>query len=264
MNRHFLLIALLNIASWAMAQNQETISVTGVSFKMIKVEGGTFKMGATNEQNSPWLDENPAHKVTLSTFYIGETEVTQALWKAVMGTTTSQQREKTRLKDWKLVGEGDNYPMYIISWEECQEFISRLNHLTGRNFRLPTEAEWEYAARGGNKSRNYKYSGSNMPDDVAWYENNSGNVSHPVKMMKANELGLYDMSGSMFEWCQDWYGKDYYSNAPKTNPMGPDSGIHRVCRGGPYNGPAGNCRVASRAERSPEERFWDVGLRLAF
>ena len=202
--------------------NVEIIPVKdGVSIKMIKVEGGTFTMGATDEQGTdPDSDEFPPHQVTLSNFSIGETEVTQGLWKAVMGNNPSNFT-------------GDNLPVEEVSWDDCQLFIAKLNQLTGRNFRLPTEAEWEYAARGGNKSKGYKYAGSNTIDNVAWYKDNSGDKTHPVGSKAPNELGLYDMNGNVWEWCQDWFGD--YSSSAQTNPTGPASGELRVNRGGSFN-----------------------------
>ena len=185
---------------------------------MVYVSGGTFTMGATGEQDSDAFDdEKPTHSVTLNSFYLCKYEVTQALWKAVMGKNPS---------DFK----GNNLPVENVSWNDCQTFISRLNNLTGRNFRLPTEAEWEYAARGGNRSRGYKYSGSNNPSDVSWDIDNSGDKTHPVGSKRPNELGLYDMSGNVYEWCSDWYGT--YSSSSQTNPTGPSSGWGRVKRGG--------------------------------
>ena len=228
----------------------ETITVKGVSFNMIRVEGGTFMMGATSEQGSgAFNDEEPAHQVTLSTYSIGETEVTQALWVAVMGNNPSK---------WK----GDNLPVEEVSWEDCQKFIKKLNKLMGRRFRLPTEAEWEYAARGGNKSRGYKYSGSNSIGDVAWYkETTNDKGTRDVKTKQANELGLYDMSGNVWEWCQDWYGE--YSGGSQTNPTGATTGSRRVCRGGSWGYRDGFCRVAVRDGDSLGSRRSYLGLRLA-
>ena len=224
------------------------MDVRGVKFKMVKVEGGTFTMGATAEQGSDARDdEKPAHQVTLSDYYIGETQVTQALWKAVMGNNPSF---------WK----GDNLPVEQVSWEDAQEFIKKLNGITGRTFRLPTEAEWEYAARGGKKSKRYKYSGSNSIDEVAWYEGNNGDKTNPVKEKKANELGLYDMSGNVWEWCNDWYGK--YNRAAQTNPQGPKKGSCRVLRGGGLRSIARFCRVSYRFCTTPMDLDCDVGFRL--
>ena len=227
----------------------ETITVNGVSFKMVAVGGGTFTMGATSEQGSDaYSDESPTHSVTLSDFAIGETEVTQELWKAVMGSNPSYF-------------SGTNLPVEKVSWNDCQTFISKLNNLTGKNFRLPTEAEWEYAARGGNKSKGYKYAGSNTLGDVAWYYGNSSSKTHPVKQKQANELGLYDMSGNVWEWCQDWYGS--YSSSAQTNPTGSTSGSDRVYRGGSLSCEAGICRVSYRNSHTPAYYSSDLGLRLA-
>ena len=226
----------------------ETITVKGVSFKMIRVEGGTFTMGATSEQGSDaFNDEKPAHQVTVSTFSIGETEVTQELWQAVMGSNPSEFK-------------GPRRPVEEVSWEDCQNFIRELNSLTGRRFRLPTEAEWEYAARGGNKSNGHKYAGSSAIDNVAWYDENSGGT-HDVATKRANELGLYDMSGNVCEWCQDWYGS--YSSGSQTNPTGASSGSYRVFRGGSWHSSAGYCRVSIRSSSTPSFRDYFLGLRLA-
>ena len=228
----------------------QTFTVNGVSFTMVGVEGGTFTMGATSEQGTsdPYDDEYPTHSVTLSDFAIGETEVTQELWQAVMGNNPSYF-------------SGTNLPVEYVTWNDCQTFISRLNSLTGKNFRLPTEAEWEYAARGGNKSRGYKYAGSNTLSDVAWYSDNSSSKTHPVKQKQANELGLYDMSGNVHEWCQDWFGT--YSSSAQTNPTGPASGSNRVFRGGSWYSNAGYCRVSSRYYITPTYYYNNLGFRLA-
>ena len=235
-------------------------TVKGVSFKMVRLEGGTFQMGATPEQGSDAYDrEQPVHSVTLSGFSIGQTEVTQALWQAVMSTTVRQQRDNVN-PSYKLRGEGDNYPMYYISWEECQTFITKLNQLTGQKFRLPTEAEWEYAARGGNQSMGYKYSGSNTIGSVAWYTGNSSQA-HPVAMKQPNELGIYDMSGNVDEWCQDWY--DSYKSSAQLNPKGPYSGSTRVRRGNSWYSNARSCRVSYRNSGEPSGKGYNVGFRLA-
>ena len=243
-------------------KDEETFTVNGASFTMKLVEGGTFKMGATSEQGSDAGDyEKPVHNVTLSSYYIGETEVTQALWKAVMGTTVSQQRDKAD-KSWPLRGEGNNYPMYYISWNDCQEFIRKLNQKTGKNFRLPTEAEWEYAARGGKTGKGYKYAGSNTIDNVAWYnQTTNDNGTKPVKTKSPNELGLYDMSGNVSEWCSDWYGN--YSSGSQTNPQGSSSGLHRVLRGGSWRDDARDCRVSRRGIDAPYDAGSYSGFRLA-
>ncbi len=235
----------------------KTFTVKGVSFTMVYVEGGTFTMGATSEQGSDAYDnEKPSHSVTLSSYYMGETEVTQALWQAVMGSTPSYNGGWT-----SEYGVGNNYPAYRVSWEDCQTFISRLNSLTGQQFHLPTEAQWEYAARGGNKSRGYKYSGSNDVGSVAWYTDNSGSKTHPVKTKSPNELGLYDMSGNVWEWCSDWYGS--YSGGSQTNPTGASSGSYRVNRGGSWLNSARYCRSSNRFDYTPSLRYGSLGLRLS-
>ncbi|MEE0453958.1 MAG: formylglycine-generating enzyme family protein [Sodaliphilus sp.] len=225
-----------------------TLTVNGIKYNMVWVEGGTFRMGATSEQGSEISDEKPVHSVTLSGYYIGKTEVTQALWQAVMGSNPSYF-------------EGDDLPVEQVSWDDCQEFIRKLNSLTGQNFRLPTEAEWEFACRGGNNSRGYKYSGSNYIDNVAWYDGNSGDKTHPVATKSPNELGIYDMSGNVWEWCADWYGD--YSSGRQTNPKGPYGGSGRVNRGGSWYNFARNCRSSIRIDDYPTYRDDLLGLRLA-
>ena len=239
------------------AANKMDISVNGVTFTMVRVEGGTFMMGATAEQTGAYSDEKPAHRVTLSDYYIGETEVTQALWEAVMGETPTSDDDQWGPE----IGLGDNYPAYYISDNDVLSFISKLNSLTGRTFRMPTEAEWEYAARGGNKSKGYLYSGGNTLDNVGWYYENSSSKTHPVAQKSANELGLYDMSGNVWEWCSDWYGT--YSSSSQTNPTGPSTGSCRVLRGGSWGPSARYCRVASRGYNSPSIRYYNFGVRLA-
>ena len=224
-------------------------SATGLSAElnklinnMVYVSGGTFIMGGDESS-----DQTPTHSVTLSSYYICKYEVTQALWRAVMGSNPSKFK-------------GDNLPVEQVSWNDCQTFINRLNSYTGRNFRLPTEAEWEFAARGGNYSRHYKYSGSNYISDVAWYCDNSGNRTHPVGTKQANELGLYDMSGNVWEWCSDWYGS--YSSYSQSNPTGATSGFGRVERGGNWCGLARYCCSSHRSYYAPGNSFDDLGLRL--
>lgn len=200
--------------------------------EMVLVQGGTFRMGCSSEQQgSCRSDENPLHSVTVSTFYIGKYEVTQAQWKLIMGSNPSNFK-------------GDNLPVENVSWDDAQKFISRLNAATGKNYRLPTEAEWEYAARGGNQSRGYKYSGSNLLVDVAWFWDNSGSTTHPVGTKQPNELGIYDMSGNVYEWCYDWYGT--YPASAQQDPMGASSGSFRVRRGCGWDSNASGCRVACR------------------
>ena len=221
----------------------------GICIEMVKVEGGTFMMGATSEMKNPNSNEKPVHQVTLTNdYYMGKYEVTQALWQAVMGSNPSEYK-------------GDNLPVETVSWNDCQKFISKLNSLTGRMFRLPTEAEWEYAARGGKESRGYQYSGSSNISDVAWYDENSGSKTHPVGTKQANELGIYDMTGNVWEWCSDWYSS--YSSSSQTNPTGSDSGSARVSRGGGWNCNASYCRLSVRFYYTPDFRLDILGLRLA-
>lgn len=220
------------------------INVKGAAFTMIKVQGGTFTMG-----NNSGDYESPAHKVTLSSYYIGETEVTQLLWWAVMGEAPS------------LCGSDKNLPVECVSWEDCQSFIDKLNELTGRQFRLPTEAEWEFAARGGIKSKGYKFSGSNSLDEVAWFASNHEDQTQLVATKAPNELGLYDMTGNVYEWCQDRFGK--YEIEDQTNPKGATSGNSRVVRGGCHYDFEEGCVVTKRDRHAPDYGNVDVGLRLA-
>lgn len=217
-------------------------NLDGIEFKMIFVKGGTFNMGGY--VYSP-------HKVTLSSFYIGETQVTQELWKAVMGYNPSHYH-------W-IVG-GAVYPVENVSWLDCQYFINKLNAKTGRNFRLPTEAEWEFAARGGIKSRGYEYSGGDKLKKVAWYSKNSNGCTKAVKLKLPNELGLYDMSGNVREWCHDWWESDKDSTY-QVNPKGPDSGRYRVTRGGSWHD--SSCNLLYRFQAEPTQRDFDIGFRLA-
>ena len=238
-----------NSGTGGSASEPKVYTVNGVSFKMIPVEGGTFTMGATAEQGSDAEDnEKPTHQVTLSDFSIGETEVTQELWQAVMGTNPS-------------CFSGNQLPVEYVSWDDCQTFITKLNQLTGANFRLPTESEWEFAARGGNKSLGYKYAGGNTIGNVAWCFSNSSSQTHTVAQKLPNELGLYDMSGNVWEWCQDWYGS--YGSAAQTNPTGSASGSYRVIRGGSWLNTAWYCRVSFRNNGTPTSSYGTVGLRLA-
>ena len=229
--------------------NTITIPVkNGISIEMVKVEAGSFNMGATPEMQAPYEVEKPVHRVTLTNnYYIGKYEVTQALWQAVMGSNPSYFK-------------GDDLPVEQVSWNDCQDFISKLNAMTGKRFRLPSEAEWEYAARGGKKSRGYQYSGSNTLGDVAWYEGNSGSKTHAVGTKQPNELGIYDMTGNVYEWCQDWYGS--YSSSPQTNPIGAVSGSSRVDRGGSWFFTAKHCRSSYRFNLTPGYRLNFLGLRL--
>lgn len=225
-----------------LTNDKESFTVNGVQFSMIRVEGGTYTMGATSEQGSDaWDDEKPAHSVSVGTFYIGETEVTQELWQAVMGSNPSYFK-------------GSQRPVESVSWDDCQTFISKLNSLTGKNFRLPTEEEWEYAARGGNKSRHTKYSGSNDVGFVAWYDVNSGDQTHDVKTKQPNELGIYDMSGNVLERTGSYWRDDYNSSVDTSR---------RVLRGGSWYSSAGLMRVSYRYWCEPSGSSNGIGLRLA-
>ena len=236
-------------SSVSSGNNEIAIPVkNGITIDMVKVEAGTFMMGANSEMEDPYSWEKPVLQVTLTNdYYVGKYEVTQALWKTVLGSNPSKFK-------------GDDLPVEQVSWNDCQKFISKLNSMTGRKFRLPTEAEWEYAARGGKKSRGYQYSGSSNISDVAWYEENSSNKTHPVGMKQANELGLYDMSGNVCEWCQDWSGS--YPSSPQTNPAGAESGSFRVIRGGSWYWDAFSCCSSYRFNGSPDGFVDELGLRL--
>lgn len=238
--------------------NGLTFNVGDVTFRMCPVEHGTFLMGGTPEQTDAYDDEFPVHEVTISQdFYISETEVTQALWTAVMGNTIADQQELTGAP--MLFGEGDNYPMYYINLADCEAFVEKLSQLTGKTFRLPTEAEWEYAARGGNLSKGYGYAGENELFMVAWFKGNSEGAAHEVAQLKANELGIYDMSGNVCEWCSDIYGP--YAEEAVTDPQGAEQGDLYVNRGGGFKA-VGGCRVAYRNYIGSALRECDLGLRL--
>jgi formylglycine-generating enzyme required for sulfatase activity len=226
--------------------------------EMISVKGGTFQMGDKDIAD-------PVHKVTLSDFEIGKYPVTQKLWNDIMGNNPSSFK-------------GEDLPVEQVSWDDCQEFLKKLSQNTGKKYRLPTEAEWEFAARGGIFSKSFQYAGSNDLNEVGWYWENSGDKklsgewkaeliiqnkcrTHPIGQKNANELGLFDMSGNVFEWCADWYDK--YTSETQTNPAGPASGSYRVLRGGSWGGGARGCRVALRSSNTPEVRNDNIGFRLA-
>lgn len=216
--------------------------------KMIAVEGGLFQMGATSEQGEDARDnESPVHQVQLESFYIAECEVTQTQWKKIMGENLSEFKD-------------DTHPVEMVNWEDAQKFCRELSALTGKTYQLPTEAQWEYAARGGKNSQKYKYSGSDELDAVAWYKQNSNAKTNPVKQKRANELGLYDMSGNVWEWCSDWYGT--YSSSMQNNPTGASSGQSRVLRGGSWYCDAQYCRVSFRGYAAPSDRGDGSGFRV--
>ncbi len=240
--------------------------VNGVPFNMVNVKGGTFTMGADSGREKWYKDEKPTHQVTLNNYCIGQTEVTERLWLAVMGTSPGGYK-------------GVDYPVSGVSWDDCKTFISKLNSMTGETFRLPTEAEWEFAARGGNKSKGYKYPGGNNLSTIAWYWQNSGNLwlsgewektkvdnnncgKHPVASMLPNELGIYDMGGNLSEWCADWYGE--YSSRDQTNPKGPSTGTERVIRGiNYYWSNVLDHYVSYRYKEKPSAKYGNYGFRLA-
>jgi len=240
----------LNEESTAKLVKPEEILLARYLQNFVFVQGGTFMMGCTEEQGNDCGEyEKPAHSVTVKDFYIGKYEVTQGLWMAVMGNNPS-----------KITGD-DNLPVESVSWNDVQEFIEKLNAKTDKTYRLPTEAEWEYAARGGNVSKGYKYSGSSNIDDVAWYDGNSGETTHPVGTKQHNELGIYDMSGNLWEWVSDYNGS--YNSFSAMNPQGPSSGSARVLRGGSWHIVAWNCRVSNRYSHIPSSNRSHVGFRLA-
>ena len=256
----------------AFGATYRTISANGVSFQMALVDGGSFYMGAQSKSaSSPGYDsyaedgvESPVHRVTMSSYWIGKTEVTQALWKAVMGSNPSSHTGN------------DNYPVDNVTWDKCQTFISKLNNITGLKFAIPTEAQWEYAARGGNQSNGTKFSGSSDIKQVAWYNGVVYNPNTPaitgvfagpragsskeVATLRSNELGIYDMSGNLYEWCDDWYGT--YSSGSSTDPTGPSSGSEKVWRGGCWFGIDYNSRVSRRVPNTTSSDGNCIGLRL--
>jgi formylglycine-generating enzyme required for sulfatase activity len=248
----------------AVAENKTTTTTTATDYgiEMVFVKGGAFTMGCTSEQSNCDSDEKPTRRVTISDFYIGKYEVTQKQWRAVMGTSTDfGSAQSASLSDPSNFKGCDDCPVERVSWNDIQEFIKTLNQKTGKKYRLPTEAEWEFAARGGSAGSPTRYSGSNNIDEVAWYDKNSGSKTNPVGRKKANELGLFDMSGNVWEWCSDWYGS--YSSGSQTNPQGPSSGSGRVLRGGGWFSYAQYCRVSIRSYGAPGYRGNYRGFRLA-
>ena len=236
-----------------------TETAFGINMRMVYVEGGTFTMGCTSEQGGECeSDETPNRQTTVSSYYIGMLEVTQSQWEKVMGTSVYQQRDRANSNS--TYGVGPDYPMYYVSWEEAKEFCARLSRQTGKTYRLPYEAEWEYAARGGKKNEGTKYSGGWSVDEVAWYDGNSGNSTYQCGTKRSNSLGLYDMSGNVWEWCEDWYGK--YLQYDNNNPKGASSGSLRMARGGGWNYVAKYCRVSVRNYGTPSSRSSGLGFRV--
>jgi formylglycine-generating enzyme required for sulfatase activity len=255
----------------------------GVPEGFVLVEGGTFTMGSPSNEPDRDSDEGPQHQVTVKSFYMGKQEVTQREWQELMGTTVAQQRnmgqQAANASGWLLRGEGDNYPMYYVSWFEAVEYCNKRSVKEGltpcyrgsgnsitcdwsaNGYRLPTEAEWEYAAKGGNKNfLTYLYSGSNSAGAVAWYNGNSGSTTHPVGTKAANDLGIYDMSGNVWEWCWDWKGD--YGSGSQTDPAGPSSGSNRVNRGGSWSNGARGLRSSNRSNNGPSDRSSILGFQL--
>ncbi|MDR0971304.1 MAG: formylglycine-generating enzyme family protein [Bacteroidales bacterium] len=220
-----------------------------IPIEMIAVEGGKFKMGSSEENLDKDIDsdERPQHKVRLSSFHISKYEITQKQWKAVMGNNPSYFK-------------GDNLPVEQVNMSDINEFLMRLNTKTGKKYRLPTESEWEYAALGGGESKGYKYSGSNNVDEVAWHKGNSSEMTHPIGEKQPNELGIYDMSGNVWEWCSD--KSDWYDNSSKTNPKGPSTGSSNVRRGGGFTNGSSQHRSANRAGISNQARSNNLGFRI--
>ncbi len=234
----------------------ETIEVNGVKFHMVRIDSGSFEMGAqnldpkgTNFDADAYDDESPVHEVMLSTYYIGETEVTQALWKAVMGEGSNPS-----------YAVGDSLPVEMVTWNDCQKFVARLSQLTGRHFSLPTEAQWEYAARGGALASPTRFAGSNNIDSVAWYADNSDGKTHPVATKAPNALGIYDMTGNVHEWCYDWFGN--YPNMSQTDPKGEEFGSTKILRGGSAFREERVARVSVRNGSNPIDEGKGSGLRI--
>ena len=230
-------------------EDSESFTVNGVTFKMVYVDGGTFTMGAPKSEPNSQTTEKPQHQVTLSSYKIGQTEVTQELWQAVMGTNPSHFK-------------GDlQRPVERVKWADCMEFIEKLNELTGLNFRLPTEAEWEYAAIGGKNSKGYLFAGGASIYDVGWFKLNSDSSTQPVAQKLPNELGIYDMCGNVSEWCSNWY--EAYTSDPQTNPTGPATGENKVYRDGNWSFGASYCRIHFRYSQVYGFGGDYIGFRLA-
>lgn len=229
------------------------IHIDNTKYVLVRVEGGMFRMGGTAEQRTdPTSTDKPVHQVVLDSYYIGKTEVTRRLWKAVMGDAPTEGGN-----DWLA----DDMPQEWISWDDCQRFLHRLDSITGLSVRMPTEAEWEYAARGGRYSQHYKYAGGQDVTAVGWVYANSGKRTHAVAGLQANELGLYDFTGNVWEWCSDRYG--LYPNSLQVNPQGHETGELRVVRGGSWDNATANVNLSTRQGRDPNYTFYDCGLRIA-
>ncbi len=237
-----------------------TETAWGINMKMIWVEGGDFLMGCTGEQENCYNDEAVVRRVTLDGFYIGTFEVTQSQWEQVMGTSISQQRDKTSLS-WAMYGDSANSPMYYVNWNEAMEFCRRLSIKTGRHYGLPSEAQWEYAARGGQKSDKTQFSGSNSSNLVAWDNSNSKSTSHPCGQKQPNELGIYDMSGNVQEWCSDNYVSTYDVNNIN-NPLVSTEGSFHVIRGGSWTQTSRECRVSCRHHEMSSFSYYNLGFRV--
>jgi len=226
-----------------------TDSRPALGIEMVLVQGGPFQMG---NNTSSFYAEHPAHSVTINSFYLSNYEVTQAQWKKIMGTNPSN------------FSGCSNCPVEQVSWDDVQQFITKLNAQTGKKYRLPTEAEWEYAARGGIKSKGYIYAGSNNLDEVAWYSgNNNNNRTMPVGKKNPNELGIFDMSGNVYEFCSDFFDQNYYQNSQAINPKGPSTGTERVIRGGSWSyGGEYECKIFGRSSTNPDQSYKTIGFRL--
>jgi formylglycine-generating enzyme required for sulfatase activity len=238
-------IKLKAVTDMRVGKQAESQRSVGLKSDMVLVQGGTFSMGSDDGEKN----EKPVHTVTVNSFYICKYFVTQAQWQAVMGYNPSLKK-------------CDDCPVENITWDEAQTYCKKQSELTGRGYRMPTEAEWEYAARGGKKSDAFTYSGSNNIDDVAWYGSNAGGAPHPVGQKQPNELGLYDMTGNAWEWCSDWYDENYYGSGPAQNPQGASTGPLRVIRGGSWRSPPRDCRAVDRNFDLPDYHSGSIGFRL--
>lgn len=239
--------------------NYYSETTLGLNLKMIYVEGGNFMMGCGPEQgNNCYQNEQPSHSVSLNSFYISALEITQSQWEKVMGISINEQKEQSGYS--RLYGVGSNYPMYYVSWNDAMKFCKQLSKKTGKNYTLPTEAQWEYAARGGTYFKDTRYAGAKTIDDVAWASQNSQASAHQCGAKNANELGIYDMSGNITEWCLDWY--DDYDTYNITDPVNNERGTFKVLRGGCWDSKNTQCRVSSREFDKPQTRHYNYGFRI--